>query len=134
MGVTAAAPRDGWAAIELRRPYAHVRGYVVAASVAAASAGGLGSIGLGNLFTISDTDRVELPAGTCLFDGPEQETVGVTTQTRVRYAHRPRPEHPGWWLVYIGGPWSAVALYAHQLDQDAAAPSWDLCTAAVPSP
>lgn len=128
VGATSYVPKDGWTEIEIRRPYAHLQGFVQAPlhDVHGGRIGGLtGTSGFG----ISDTDRVELPAGACLFDLPDAETIGVNLRSHIRYAHRPAPAHPGWWIVYVGSPWSILAVFAHDLSSDPDAPRWDLCTA-----
>ena len=126
VAITTGPTRDGWTTIDMRRPYARIHGVVLAASIGTGPTG-IHTVGGGSGFGISDTEHVALPAGACLFDAPEQDTIGVNLKAIVRYAHRPTREHPGWWSVYVGSPWAILSVFAHDLGSDPNAPRWDLC-------
>ncbi|MGE5186101.1 MAG: hypothetical protein ACM31C_28795 [Acidobacteriota bacterium] len=100
------ASRGGWTLVELDRDGARVRGYAPARQVGADPLGlGMGT-GSGSGYGISDTDRIEVPAGTCLYDHAGGDVVGVNTATRVRYGF----SEPGAAHVYVNTSWGLVLV------------------------
>ncbi|MCE9580654.1 MAG: hypothetical protein K8W52_46465 [Deltaproteobacteria bacterium] len=100
--------KDGWIEVEIDREMIYARGFAPAAAVTASDLlglGGLGTMGYG----MSDTDRILVPKGTCLYATPGGPVVGVTTTTRERYAQSaPDDGEPGvsrWRTVAVGTAW-----------------------------
>jgi hypothetical protein len=118
----------GWQWIEIERPFERVRGYVPGGVMRTESTE-FGTIGTGggHGFGISDTDPVTLAVGTCLFDAVNGEIVGVNLGSKQRVGAKPEADHPGWWMVYVDSPWSALELWAHDASPDPQRPSWETC-------
>lgn len=114
--------RGAWTEAEFRSPYARVRGWVASDRIAPSLSisGGTGS---GSGFAISDVDRVDVPAGVCLFDRMGGEVVGVQLAAARRYVDGREGD---WWRVYLGTPWGTMPAWAHALDDGA----WETCAPA----
>ncbi len=123
----AAESYTGWTAIEIARPFARVRGFVPAGALHPTDGFGTIGHGSGHGFGISDTDRATLAVGTCLFDTPTGEVIGVNLVGKERYANAPSPQHPGWWAIYVDSPWQSVMMYAHDTGTDPKQPLWEAC-------
>ncbi len=103
---TVIASRGGWTIVELYRDGVRVRGYAPASRVGKDPLGlGVGS-GTGSGYGISDTDRIEVPAGACLYDHIAGDVVGVNTETRVRYGF----SEAGAAHVYVNTSWGLVLV------------------------
>jgi hypothetical protein len=117
-----------WTAVEVVRPHARVRGFVeTTAVVPAVDDVDLRGTGSGHGFGMSHADRIEVPAGTCLFDGREGEVAGVQLAKSVRLGRRRAAD--GWSLVYVDNPWSVAPLYVRDISSDPKQPRWASCTA-----
>ncbi len=129
LDVTVLGKRAEWAQIELRRPYALIRGYVPTSALVEPEASGTfslaGRCGMGG-FGMSHADRIEVPAGTCLFDRANGDVVGVATETLVRLGSRARPGSE-WSMVYVGTRWSHASLYVRDTGHDPARPALESC-------
>lgn len=129
LDVAVIARREGWTLVELRRPYARIRGYVP--SLALAPTGdaeiGWGTCGRGG-FGMSHADRIEVPAGTCLFDQAGGEVVGVAAAAKVRFGARARGGDE-WSMVYVLTRWARASLYVHDTGHDPAHPALEACAA-----
>jgi hypothetical protein len=120
----------GWATVELRRPSARIRGYVPASALEPAEAPGeLGASCGGRGFGMSHTDRIEVAAGTCLFDRANGEVVGVAIETQVRLGSRGRAGSE-WPMVYVDNRWAISSLYVHDTGRDPTRPVLDSCARA----
>jgi hypothetical protein len=108
VGAIPGEPRGRWMLVEVSVDRVHVRGFVPAASVAMQPPEEDGSITLGNIYTISGTLKIDVPAGACLYDRADGEVVGVNTRARSRLGHRRETD---WQDVYVDGPWGTRALY-----------------------
>ncbi len=100
--------KDGWIEVEIDREMIYARGFAPAAAVTPSDLlglGGLGTMGYG----MSDTERILVPKGTCLYARPGGPVVGLTTTTRERYAQSaPDDGEPGvsrWRTVAVGTAW-----------------------------
>ncbi len=122
----------GWTEVEHRSRYLRIRGWVASDRVDLGRFMGSIGTGGGSGFGMSDTDRVEIPAGACLFDRAGGQLVGVQLATQRRYL----AVHDGdWWQVYVGTPWGTLLAWAHALGDDGAGhPTWDRCVAAPLAP
>jgi hypothetical protein len=60
-------------------------------------------------YGMSDTDQIELPAGTCLFDRAGGEVIGINQVARKRYAIRDAM----WPRVYVGTRWGLGLVFVH---------------------
>lgn len=121
--------RAEWVQIELRLQYARIRGYVPASALTepeddVSLAGRCGLRGFG----MSHADRIEVPAGTCLFDRANGDVVGVAIETKIRLGARARSGSE-WSLVYVGTRWSQASLYVHDTGRDPARPGLESCAA-----
>ncbi|MDQ3300257.1 MAG: hypothetical protein M3619_27070, partial [Myxococcota bacterium] len=127
--VTRATTPAGWAEIEIVRPYARIRGHVLARELRPDDGkhSGHGSGG-GSGFGMSHADRLAIPASTCLFDAPDGQVVGVQLAPSTRLG-RSKIEQPQWSKVYVDTPWDVVALYVRNTATDPAQPVWESCAA-----
>ncbi|HSK05119.1 MAG TPA: hypothetical protein VK932_27910 [Kofleriaceae bacterium] len=125
--VEVVARRAGWAEVELQRPYARIRGHVPEGALDEIfTVGSLrGSCG-GRGFGMSHADRIEVPAGTCLFDRADGEVIGVATEARTRLGARARSGEP-WSMVYVDTRWRIASLYVRDVGRDPARPVLDSC-------
>jgi hypothetical protein len=114
--------------IELVRRHARIHGFVARGALTEVpeSLFGHGS-GTGSGFGMSHADRIEVPAGTCLFDAIEGEVTGVQLQHSIRLG-RSHTDKPEWSLVYVGNAWATAALYVRNTSEDPKQPSWESCT------
>lgn len=112
------ARRDAWAHVELSLPRVRVRGFVRARELSS-ELGEISGEGHGSGYGMSDTDRFEVAAGTCLFDRASGDVIGATTETQERYGHR----RGDWPTVYVGTRWGFVRATAHVVEP---APRWRL--------
>jgi hypothetical protein len=117
----------GWTLVEVRRPYARIRGYVPSLALDPADDGGLdvGACGTHG-FGMSHADRIEVPAGTCLFDHSNGEVIGAAIKTKVRLGASARAG-ADWSMVYVDTRWSLASLYVHDTGRDPAQPAFESC-------
>lgn len=110
---------DDWRLVEHRGKYLRIVGW---ARVADLDDGlrRVGGTGGGTAYGISDTPRVEVPAGACLFDPVGGAVVGVQTKTALRYV---TAEDHGVWSVYFGNTWGLRTVTAKQLGKG----KWQMC-------
>lgn len=114
--------------VEIARPYARVLGYVAASEVSYASSQGHGSgTGTGHGFGMSHADRIDVPAGTCLFDRADGEVVGVQSEPTTRLGRRAR-DGDKWSLIHVGTRWTVADVYIHDESDDPTQPRWESCT------
>ncbi|HEU0033287.1 MAG TPA: hypothetical protein VFQ53_21790 [Kofleriaceae bacterium] len=119
--------RGAYREIELVRPFARIRGFVLATELSPSddetlSLGGGGRHGFG----MSHADHIDVPAGTCLFESAEGEVVGVQLKPTIRLGHL-KSETAGWSRIYIATAWSVVTVYIHDTSRDPAQPAWESC-------
>jgi len=116
-----------WTLVEVRRPYARIRGYVPSLSLDPADDSGLdvGTCGTHG-FGMSHADRIEVPAGTCLFDHSNGEVIGAAIKTKVRLGASARAGAE-WSMVYVDTRWSLASLYVHDTGRDPAQPAFESC-------
>ena len=123
------ARRGAWTEVELFRPQLTVRGVVPTASVLGTtdeiSTHGSGS---GHGFGMSHADRIEVPAGACLFDAIDGEVLGVQLAPSTRYGSLRKRDADSWSMVFVDSPWALLELYVHDTGSDPDHPSWELCT------
>ncbi|HET9483978.1 MAG TPA: hypothetical protein VFO79_08475, partial [Xanthomonadales bacterium] len=103
--------RGAWTEVEIPRPFARVRGFVRASELRPATDDltGFGS-GRGGGFARTHTDRIVIPAGTCLYDVADGDVVGVTTAEAERYGER-QTETDGWSRVFVNSPWAVFGFF-----------------------
>jgi len=127
LDVAIVARAAGWAEVELRRPYARIRGYVpVSALDPPELPGGFGFGCSGHGFGMSHADRIDVPAGTCLFDRANGDVIGVATETKTRLGTRGRAGD-AWSMVYVDTRWSVASLYVRDTGRDPARLVLDAC-------
>jgi hypothetical protein len=128
--VAVVAQGADWTEIELLRPYARIRGHVESVMLALREDEEIGLGGcMGQGFGMSHADRIDVPAGTCLYDRANGEVVGVATETQVRLGARARPGSE-WSMVYVDTRWSIASMYVRDGGRDPARPVLDSCVAA----
>ena len=127
LAVAVLARRDGWTLVELPRPYARLRGYVPSLALDPTDdpEPGWGTCGHGG-FGMSHADRIEVPAGTCMFDRAGGEVVGVAAAAKVRFGARARGGDD-WSMVYVQTRWARASLYVHDTARDPAHPVLESC-------
>lgn len=124
--VTGAIVTPGpWTELEIVRPHARIVGFVERSSIAPTD-DHFGTIGIGggHGFGMSHADRIDVPAGTCLFDGKEGEVIGVQLVATTRLGDR---GDDAWSLVYVDSPWSATELFVHDTGSDPKQPHFASC-------
>lgn len=126
IGVIAANLGD-YRLVEIVRPYARIRGYVAASEVAH-TPDELHSFGTGggHGFGMSHADRIDVPAGTCLFDRADGEVVGVQYKPTTRLGRRGR-DGDKWSQIHIGTTWTIATVHIHDLGDDPDHPRWESC-------
>jgi hypothetical protein len=118
-----------WTEIEVLRPYARIRGFVESFMLLDREDLDLGLGGcMGQGFGMSHADRIDVPAGTCLYDRANGEVVGVATETQVRLGARARPGSE-WSMVYVDTRWSITSMYVRDGGRDPDRPALDSCVA-----
>lgn len=121
--------RAAWAHIELRQPYARIRGYVPESALGESGDFGILQGGCsGHGFGMSHADRIDVPAGTCLFDRANGDVAGVATETMTRLGSHARPGS-AWSMVYVDTRWGLASLYVHDTGRDPAQPVLESCLA-----
>ncbi len=125
------AKHGAYTEIEIVRPHARIHGFVQTTTLSPSDDPSLGhGSGTGSGFGMSHADRIDVPAGTCLFDGIEGEVTGVQLAPTTRLGHR-KTEQVAWSLVYVGNLWSAAPLYVRNIGDDPQQPRWESCTQPV---
>ena len=116
--------RGAWTEVEYRSRYVRIRGWVAAARIKN-DLGTISGTGAGSGIGMSDTDLIDIPAGTCLHDRVGGQVVGVEAATHHRYI----AGHDGdWWQVYVLTPWGTFRVWAHTRGEaPTGAPRWDRC-------
>jgi hypothetical protein len=130
--VAVLARRHGWVQVEYRARYVRVRGWARAADVDEGSIGVIGAGG-GSGYGMSDTERIEVPAGACLFDRAGGEPVALQLAPSTRYVAEQRGD---WWELYVGTPWGLLTAWGHVEGTAGGggdgAPAWERCDRASP--
>jgi len=112
--------------IELVRPHMRIRGFVSASDATPALDLLIGhGSGTGSGFGMSHADRIDLVAGTCLFDAADGEVVGVQLAPSTRLG-RHSPDG-AWSSVYVHNSWSLATLYVRDTSDDPKQPRWESC-------
>lgn len=111
----------------LDRPYFTVRGFVDASATRDVD-DLLGTIGTGGGygFGMSHADRIDVPAGTCLFAAIDGEVVGVQLVQSTRLGRLDAGPN-GWSSVHVGTVWGHPSVFIHDLADDPKQPRWDSC-------
>lgn len=105
-GVTVLEERGAWRRVEVERDQVRVRGWVPATSVRDGAPTD-DSIALGNIYTVSHASRIDVPAGTCIYEQPDGEVIGVNTRQRSRLGTR---RDGDWQYVYVDTTWGLKTL------------------------
>lgn len=116
------APRD-WRLVEHRGRHLRIVGWARAGTLTDSPLG-IGGFGSGNCSGITDTQRVVVARGACLFDPDSGDAVGVQTKTTERYAF---DRGGGRWSVYVGNAWGLRQLDARDLAAGTGTPRWQPC-------
>ena len=90
-----------------------VRGFVPTSSLLADAGIEGGMSGGASGYGISDTERLEVPEGACLFDRADGRIIGVNLVQRERYASEVETEWPS---VYVDTLWGLITVTVHQQD------------------
>jgi hypothetical protein len=125
--VTKRRIQNGWVEIELVRPFVRIVGWVPLAAFSEMD-GDYGTLGHGSGtgYGVSDTDRFDVPAGTCLYDPETDEVVGVNLIARERLGSWPRGE--AFAHVYVDTAWGLDILRIRSgAPQDRDHPAWESC-------
>lgn len=119
--------RGAWTEVEVVRRYARIRGFVRASELLTTDesldASGTGG---GHGFGMSHAHRMSVPAGTCLYDVPNGQVIGVQIKESVRYGERDR-DVDGWSRVYVDSPWAVFGFFVHDTGGDPKQPVWESC-------
>ncbi len=124
-GVDASATPSGagWQEVDVRVRGIHVRGFVRTAELTQDHFIAGESVG-GSDYGITDTDRLVVGPGACLFDRKRGEVIGVNTKTRNRYAFDVGLEWP---MVFVDTPWESTLVAVHDLAPGGSAPQLESC-------
>ncbi|MBL8623030.1 MAG: hypothetical protein JNK64_17070 [Myxococcales bacterium] len=123
IGVTVRAGGvPGWALVEHRSGQVRVVGWARTSELSDELSLSLGTGG-GFGYGMSDTDRVMLDAGACLFD-EQGAIVGVQTARGQRYAY---DLGGGRWSVYVGTNWGLHTAYVQDRNRGQGDAAWARC-------
>lgn len=112
----------GWALVEHRSARLRIVGWARTDDLADDTLLSLGTGG-GFGYGISDTDRVTLDAGACMFD-EQGAIVGVQLARGERYAG---DLGGGRWSVYVGIPWGHYTVTVRDRNRGQGDPAWARC-------
>lgn len=117
--------------VEIVRPHARVRGFVLASEVQYTSDElGTRGAGTGHGFGMSHADRIDVPAGSCLYDRIDGEVIGVQSKPTTRLGRKGR-DGSKWSEIHIGTSWTIADVYIRDLGDDPKQPLWESCTQPV---
>lgn len=112
--------------VEVERPHAKVRGFIdLANALRRTPMLSVRGRGRSSLF-VTHSDRLQLPAGTCLFDVPNGNVIGVVNAPAERYGTL----STGWSVAYVSTRWGVLHLYVRDVGTDPKVPKWESCLAA----
>ena len=116
-----------WTEVEIVRRGARIRGFVQKAEVGPTTeeleTHGTGG---GHGFGMSHTQRLIVPAGTCLYDAANGQVAGVQIKQSERYGER-ATDVDGWSRVYVDSPWAVYGFFVHDTGSDPKQPVWESC-------
>ena len=117
-----------WAEVELPLQFARIRGHVPVSALdePGGMLEGMMTCGGGG-FGISHSDRIEVPAGTCLYDKAHGDVAGVALEAKVRLGARGKAGSE-WSMVYVDTRWSIASMYVRDTGRDPALPTFESCT------
>lgn len=115
-------PRDGWVLVEHRTEQVRVLGWARVAELTRGDQGTIGTLS-GYGYGITDTARLWVPRGTCLYD-EDGALVGLETARRERYGYR-LPD--GRWSLYVQTPWGRRTIFVVDERPGAATPRLRRC-------
>ena len=119
--------RHAWNEVEILRPHAKLRGFVQTSELRADDDEiNIGGTSGGHGFGMSHAHRLVIPAGTCLFDKPTGEVVGVQIKESERYGERDS-DVDKWSRVYVDSPWAVLGFFVHDTGSDPTLPVWESC-------
>jgi hypothetical protein len=123
--VNARGVANAWMDVEIPRDHARIRGYVQAKDLLPADEESIDfGTGGGSGFGISDTARIQVPTGTCLFDRANGDVVGVQLEAAERYVDQ---DDGGWSRVYVDSPWAVLGFFVHDIGSDPKQPKLESC-------
>jgi len=119
--------RGAWTEVVVPRAYARIRGFVRATELVPPD-DELTSFGTGggHGFGMSHAHRIVVPAGTCLYDKPTGDVVGVQIKESERHGER-GSDVDGWSRVYVDSPWAVLGFFVHDTGSDPNRPVWESC-------
>ena len=109
LGAIVLEQRGAWRRVEVVRDLVRVRGWVPADAVLH-DAPFDDTIDLGSIYTVSHATRIEVPAGTCLYDHADGVIVGVNTKLRSRLG---QGVEGTWERVFVKTIWGLRTLAVH---------------------
>ncbi len=112
----------GWSLVEHRSDRLRIVGWARTSELNEGSSLSLGTGG-GFGYGMSDTARVALDAGACMFD-EQGAIVGVQLAAGERYAGH---LGGGRWSVYVGTPWGLHTVIVRDRNQGKGDPAWARC-------
>jgi hypothetical protein len=118
---------SGFRGVEIVRPHMRIKGFVRVAELVPVTdeLGTFGTIGTGHGFGMSHADKIELPAGTCLYDlATGGSVVGVQSKPSTRLGQK----GARWSRVHVGTYWSITSVYVQDVGDDPKQPTWESCT------
>ena len=113
--------------LEIMRPYATIRGFVEASATKPSWAWRSTGMYRGSSLYVTHSDRISVPAGTCLFDAASGEVIGVQRTADERWGRL--NAQPGWSMIYVSTRWGTADLYVHDVGSDPKQPQWESCRA-----
>jgi hypothetical protein len=123
LSVHVVAPgRGGWKLVEHRGRWLEVRGWVHDRDLGGLL--GTGGTGGGRGYGMSDTDRVDVNAGACLYAAKDGPIAGVELENLTRYSSA---NDGTWWTVYVGNAWGLFTVYVRASRVDKGKPTFAPC-------
>jgi hypothetical protein len=114
--------RGGWKLVEHTSRWLEVRGWVHDRDLGGLRA--MSTTGGGVGFGMSDTDRVDVNAGACLYAAKDGPVVGVQLANSTRYT---ATNDGTWWTIYVGNHWGHFQVNARASRVDKGKPTFAPC-------
>lgn len=114
--------RGGWKLVEHRGRWLEVRGWIHDRDLE--DDRGMSGTGGGRGYGMSDTDRVQVNAGACLFAAVGGPVAGVELENLTRYSSS---NDGTWWSLYVGNAWGLFTVHARATRVDKGTPTFAPC-------
>jgi hypothetical protein len=122
VAILQSSPASDWVLVEHRDRYLRIVGWTRRDQLHANDT--MHGSGISSAYAMSDTARVTVALGTCLFDETSDIVVGKQTATTVRYGY---PRANGDFAVYVSTAWGMRTVIIHDRKHGVGKPHWRRC-------